>query len=169
MVFNNTIALLLKVNSTLTSSNTQCADWTPAQHVLYKLANIFLAASFVIPVNFKLYWLLLRSIGATACVFMALWGYHVVCQKDVLGWYFACAILNGFYTIVSLYTVYPAQFDSKLDNLYRSTFKPIKMGRTEYKLLTALGNVTVLPKGAEYCKEGATQLGETVSMLLSGK
>ena len=169
MVFNNTTALLLKVNSTVTSQPTQCADWTPAQHVLYQLANIFLAASFVVPVNFKLYWLLLRSVGATACVFMALWGYHIVCQKDVLGWYFACAIVNGLYTIISLYSLYPAQFNSKLDGLYRSTFKPIKLGRADYKLLTEAGSITVLPEGAEHCTEGATQLGSTVSILLSGR
>ena len=167
MMLNNSTALLLKLNVSV--SNTQCDDWHHAQHVLYQLANLFLAASLVIPGTFKSYWLLLRSIGACACVFMALWGYHIVCQQDVFGWYLACAFINGLYTLVSLYSLYPAQFDCKLETLYEKTFRPIEMSRAEYKLLTAAGSVQTLTEGAEYCTEGATLTADAVSILLTGR
>ncbi len=160
---------VLRINTTVTSSPPQCDDWTHAQHVLFQLANVFLAASFVVPGHFKFYWLLLRVAAASACVFMALWGYHIVCQRDVMCWYFASAVVNALYTLYSLYSLYPAQFDSRTESLYLSTLKPIKMARTDFKLLCSSGSIRVVPAGEDVCTEGVTLLGNTVSVLLSGR
>ncbi len=146
-----------------------CDHWHDANHVFFQLANLCFVASFLIPSSLKLHWLLLRLLAGAGCGFTSLWGFHIICQQDVFSWYLTNSTINALYMIWSLYRLYPAQFDSKLEDIYVKLFKPFKISREEFKILVVPVRIIALEEGATYSQEGITRIGDMFSILITGR
>ena len=67
------------------------------------------------------------------------------------------------------YQLYPHKFPAEVTDAYQKLFEPFKVTRYQFKELAAHGKIKEFKKDETYAQEGATLVGENVSLLLSGK
>ena len=146
-----------------------CTEWQHAQHVLFQLANLCFAISFLAPSNFKHHPLFLRTVVTAGFLFLVLWAGIIVCLPDVFGWNLGFMLINIAYVAHILYTYYPVKFNPELEEVYNKMFKPFKVSRYMFKELISHGNVHDQRKGEAYATEEETVCGEKVSILISGR
>ena len=150
-------------------ADTECMDWKEAQHLLYQLANLCIAVSFLVPNSFAYHVLCLRGLLALGSLFVLIWGATHVCHPDVLAWYLVFVLVNSCQLAYAAYTSWPVPLRAELEDLHDRTFAPLKVTRAEFRELVSTAVIKDLPNGGTYALEGATHCGERLSILLSGR
>ena len=70
-----------------------------------------------------------------------------------------------------LYTAfrfYPGHLDKDLEALYVDLFQPLMIMRKDFVQLVRLGNISIIPSGANFATQGDSY-NDTLSVLLSGR
>ncbi len=172
----NNITLSPEVNGTNimslpgNRSKEDCMDnWAATQHGLYQLASLCIAAAFVVPKTLNYNILLLRFFLIVGSFLMLIWGWTKVCEADVLGWYIVLFLGNVAHLAYYLYHNWPTTFHVDIEELYTRVFRPFQWSHSQFRDLICCGTIKELPSGATYAMEGASHIGEKLSILLSGK
>ncbi|OWF52518.1 blood vessel epicardial substance-A-like [Mizuhopecten yessoensis] len=146
-----------------------CSDWQEVQHALFQLANLCLVLSFLTPTNFHHHAFFLRFILGFGYLFFSIWAGIFVCMPDVLSWNCLFFVVNTGHLSLLLYRMFPTRFRSELDELYSKVFKPLKVTRQQFKDISDQGELYVLTRGTYYAKEGCTEGGRKLSILVKGR
>lgn len=154
--------------STFNDTDT-CIDWQEAQNVLFQFSCLAFAVGFLVPHTLGKHIILSRICLVLGALLLALWSGAVVCHQDVLMWNVVFLVVNFGHCVLWMYRNWPVRVSSELELLYTKMFKPLKMSRGQFIELTAWSQVKDLPNGATYSVEGATHIGEKLSILVSGR
>ena len=152
-----------------TEGKNECGHWREAQHVLFQLANMCFAIAFIIPASFQYHAVCMRGALCLASLLVVIWSGSITCHPDALTWYLLFFVLNIVYFLYSAYRSYPASFSPELEELFANVFRPLKVTRHQFRELTFHAQIKDLPNGATYALEGATHIGEKMSILLTGR
>ncbi|KAK7108623.1 hypothetical protein V1264_016322 [Littorina saxatilis] len=146
-----------------------CLDWQDAQHILFQLANLCMAVSFLTPVSFRFHLLFLRCLLLLAFLLFLLWAGLFICMPDVLGWNLVFFLLNGAHIGWLLYRHLPSRLPASHAALYTKVFKPVRVTQEEFLDLCQLGSLQEMSKGGLYAVESLTRCGRRVSVLIKGR
>ncbi|XP_069139143.1 blood vessel epicardial substance-A-like [Argopecten irradians] len=147
----------------------RCSDWQDVQHALFQLANLCLVLSFLTPTNFQHHAFFLRFVLGFGYLFFSVWAGIFVCMPDVLIWNCIFFIVNTGHLSYLIYRMFPTRFRSELDELYSKVFKPLKVTRQQFRDISNQGELYVLTRGTVYAKEGCTEGGRKLSILVKGR
>ena len=146
-----------------------CDVWEEAQHNLFQTANMFMAAAFIVPKNFKQNILLVRALLFIGFLLCAIWGGFSLCGPDIFGWNVLLCLINLGHSISLTLKFLPPRLNVELTDLYLKQFKPLKVGKKHFKELTKEAELLKLQIGDTYAVEDVTPADEKLSILLRGK
>ncbi|XP_064628543.1 blood vessel epicardial substance-like [Lineus longissimus] len=152
-------------NETLSAT---CQAWVSSSDVLFQLAHLCFAVSFLAPNTYKYQVVFLRSLVALGNVLQFFWASMVTCFIDVLGWHMGFLFANLGYLILLGYNMYPEKIHPALEP-YFVHLKAFNVDRTTFKEFTSVGDVVTLTKGAIYATEHESVCKEKLSVLLHGR
>nr|KAG5704017.1 hypothetical protein BaRGS_032106 [Batillaria attramentaria] len=127
-----------------------CHDWQDAQHTLFQLANLCMAASFLTPVSFRFHVLFLRCLLLVAFLLFVLWAGLFICMADILGWNIVFFLLDAGHVAWLFYRHLPTRMPLTHTSLYTKVFKPIRVTQAEFLDLCEVGRVQNLCRGGLY-------------------
>lgn len=97
----------------------QCLKWQRPHHLYYQLGNAFFFLAFMAPHGpYGMLWL--RSVLLIGCVLMAMWGWLIECNPDIVLWSGLFLAVNFIYLIILLCRLRPVRFDKEIEAV--STF-----------------------------------------------
>lgn len=146
-----------------------CSDWLDAQHAVFQLSNLCILISLLTPTSFKFHCFFLRimlNFGFLLCI---IWGAVFACKLDTVIWNSVFLTINSVHLVYIGYKVVPQRFAKTLDQIYVHSFRPLKVSRKQFKVLTDFGHMQLLGKGAIYAKQDHTKTGQKLSILLKGR
>ncbi|XP_063219900.1 popeye domain-containing protein 3-like isoform X2 [Bacillus rossius redtenbacheri] len=146
-----------------------CEEWEAAQHNLFQTANIFFAAAFLVPRNFRQSLLLLRSLLSVGFVLSTLWAGIHVCAPDAFAWNVVLVFLNTAHTLILTCRILPPPLSIELTELYLKVFRPLRVSKKHFKELSKEGVMMNLESGGTYALQDVTPADEKLSILLKGK
>ncbi|KAK6641510.1 hypothetical protein RUM44_013222 [Polyplax serrata] len=149
--------------------STTCEVWEVAQHNLFQTANMFMAAAFIVPKNFKQNILLVRALLCVGFLLNAIWGGFSLCGPDVFGWNIILCLINLGHTISLTMKFLPPRLNVELTELYLKQFKPFRVDKKHFKELAKEAQILKLEVGETYAVEDVTPADEKLSILLRGK
>ncbi|KAK7493115.1 hypothetical protein BaRGS_00015636, partial [Batillaria attramentaria] len=146
-----------------------CHDWQDAQHTLFQLANLCMAASFLTPVSFRFHVLFLRCLLLVAFLLFVLWAGLFICMADILGWNIVFFLLDAGHVAWLFYRHLPTRMPLTHTSLYTKVFKPIRVTQAEFLDLCEVGRVQNLCRGGLYAVENVTPCAQRVAILMRGR
>lgn len=147
----------------------QCEEWQYAQYTLFQTASLFFAIAFLIPHNFKLNMLLMRSVLSCGFLMFTIWGGVTICAPDIFAWNLIFVIINMTHVIYLGYKHFPPRVKPEYVDLYTKIFKPLNMDKNHFKELVKDAELLIIEEGAHYSVEDVTSADERLSILLYGK
>ena len=144
---------------------TDC-KWLSANHFLFQIANVCLAASYLAPDSLNGLFMLRGALGLGG-LFFALWGWWILCAPDTFVWNVLFMVFNFGHLAYLIYKVKrPRRFSSEAESVYIHLFGPLGVQRYQFQKLANLSSVLKLSSGEMYGKEDTP--ADRVSILLTG-
>ncbi|XP_012219484.1 popeye domain-containing protein 3-like [Linepithema humile] len=143
--------------------------WQQPQHILFQLANLCFALSYLAPSSRKGI-LFMHSVLIIGFVLLSGWAWHVICAPDIFSWNFSFLLLNIGQLVYIIYQMRPIRFDPELEEAYHTLFYPFKVSRIQFKRLVSSEFATImsLHAGEAYAMQNLTRT-DRLGLLLTGK
>lgn len=146
-----------------------------AHHFVFQLANLFLAAAFIIPDDYRHHSKLFRLTLCVGCGCLVVWGGGITCRADVVAWYSVFVAVNSFQLVLLAFSscgagdrqlaVQPAC----LTSVYAHLFKPMAVTRRQFLELISTAWIDDFTAGSSVMRENISPVGGRLSLLLSGR
>ncbi|KAK3856720.1 hypothetical protein Pcinc_036970 [Petrolisthes cinctipes] len=146
-----------------------CTEWPGATLTLFQVANFFCLLAFLVPHNFRLSGLVMRSILCVGILLFTLWAGLDICAVDILAWNMSFLLVNAGHVLYLTYTVWPPRVHKDMFDLYDKMFRPLRVNRQNFRHLVKEASVRWLEAGDTYAVEDITPADERLSVLLTGK
>lgn len=153
-----------------------CREWRVAHHFVYQLGNLFLAAAFIIPDDYRHHTKLFRVTLCVGCACLAVWGAAVTCRVDVIAWYSVFVAVNSFQLVLLAFSSCGGGGDAQLAvqpaclaDVYARVFKPMSVTRRQFVELISTAWIDDFVAGTSIMLENASPIGDRLSLLLSGR
>ncbi|XP_050696661.1 blood vessel epicardial substance-like isoform X2 [Eriocheir sinensis] len=146
-----------------------CTEWPGASLMLFQVANFICLLAFLVPHNFRLSGLVMRSVLSVGVLLFTLWAGLDLCAIDILAWNLSFLLVNGAHVLYLTYSVWPPRVHPDLLDLYDKVFRPLKVNRQNFRHLVREAKVLWLEAGETYALEDITPADERLSILLTGK
>ena len=144
---------------------TDC-KWLSANHFLFQIANVCLAASYLAPDSLNGLFMLRGALGLGG-LFFALWGWWILCAPDTFVWNVLFMVFNFGHLAYLIYKVKrPRRFSSEAESVYIHLFEPLGVERYQFQKIANLSSASTIQAGEFYGRENTPV--ERVSILLSG-
>ena len=134
-------------------------DWLPANHLLFQIANICFVLTYFINPTSKFGLLKLRFVLMVAAFSFGFWGGFILCSLDTMIWNFGFAFGNGIHFIYLTIRIILKKFhgdETEYETIYTCLFKPIGVGRYQYKELLKLAERRVYNDTEPYANTSVT-------------
>ncbi|XP_041354662.1 popeye domain-containing protein 3-like [Gigantopelta aegis] len=172
---NSTFHFILDVGYTNLSQPNQwprveigCTTWGTPSHMLFQVANAVIAVGLCAP-DTSHGVIFMHSFFSLGFLLMSVWSWVIVCAPDFFSWNFTFLVVNTMQVLFLMYHARPVKFCEELEELYCSTFQPLRVPRSAFKKLVCptFCFMMTLHKGEAYCTQSITKT-DKLGFLLSG-
>ncbi|XP_071115086.1 popeye domain-containing protein 3-like [Haliotis cracherodii] len=146
-----------------------CNNWEPTNHMLFQLANVAVLVGLCAP-DTTYGALFLHIFFVFGFLLLSIWSWVILCAPDFFSWNFAFMLINGVQTLFLMYRIRPVKFCEELEDVYSSTFEPLRVPRSVFKKLVSPEYCTLmnLHEGEAYATQSITKT-DKLGILISGQ
>ncbi|XP_046572700.1 blood vessel epicardial substance-like [Haliotis rubra] len=146
-----------------------CNSWEPTNHMLFQLANVAVLVGLCAP-DTTYGALFLHIFFVFGFLLLSIWSWVILCAPDFFSWNFAFMLINGVQTLFLMYRIRPVKFCEELEDVYSSTFEPLRVPRSVFKKLVSPEYCTLmnLHEGEAYATQSITKT-DKLGILISGQ
>ena len=162
-------------NATSTPIHDFCSkEWHLDFDNVFHVGNVILGVAFLVPQDFELAILSLRTLAATAFGFLVFWSLNTICGFDIFVYNSLFLVVNVVYSCKLMREHCPVFIPREQQELYKKIFEPLKVSKKDFRLLTRDSQIVTIRGGRTFAIENDTETASKddarpLRILLTGK
>ena len=135
-VCQKTTEKIIKMDNSTEAIHEFCSkDWNLDFNSIFHGGNILLGLGYLIPQDFELSILALRSMTMIGFGFMVIWSLETVCGFDLFLYNLLFLVINTIYTGLLIKRHFPVFIPEHQKELFKKVFEPMKISKKDFHLL----------------------------------